>query len=135
MHFINPTGNPERPRNASEAKIASLQRPKRRRSMMRTLIVMTSVGLLLTGGAALAQSGQGGYLGLNPGKNLESASQDPVKPPPVEGSRQGGYLGENFGKNLESASQDPIKPPPVEGSHEGGYLGLIPGGDASASNR
>jgi len=102
---------------------------------MRTLIVMTSVGLLLTAGGAFAQSGQGGYLGVNPGKNLESASQDPVKPPPVRGSGEGGYLGVNPGKNLESASQDPVKPPPVHGSGEGGYLGLNPGEDASASNR
>ena len=94
---------------------------------MRTLMVMTSVGLLLTAGAALAQSGQGGYLGLNPGKNLESVSQDPVKPPPVEGSGQGGYLGEKNGAHLESVSQDPVKPPPVEGSREGGYLGSTPG--------
>jgi len=102
---------------------------------MRTLMVMTSVGLLLTAGAALAQSGQGGYLGLNPGKNLESVSQDPVKPPPVDGSGQGGYLGENPGKNLESAAQDPVKPPPVEGSRQGGYLGEDPGANASGSSR
>ena len=102
---------------------------------MRTLMVMTSVGLLLTAGAALAQSGQGGYLGLNPGKNLESVSQDPVKPPPVDGSGQGGYLGEKVGQTLPSASQDPVKPPPVQGSREGGYLGSTPGAVTPVSGR
>jgi hypothetical protein len=97
-------------------------------TMMRITILMTPIILLLAGsGAAVAQSGQGGYLGKNPGANLESASQDPVKPPPVQGSGQGGYLGENVGANLPSASQDPVKPPPVEGSREGGYLGSKPG--------
>jgi len=95
--------------------------------MLRT-IMMSAVALLLAGGPVLAQSGQGGYLGENPGKNLLSASQDPVKPPPVDGSGQGGYLGEDAGAKLLSASQDPVKPPPVEGSGQGGYLGENPGG-------
>jgi hypothetical protein len=95
---------------------------------MRTTMMMTPIVLLLAGsGVALAQSGQGGYLGKDPGAHLESVSQDPVKPPPVEGSGQGGYLGEKNGAHLETPAQDPVKPPPVEGSREGGYLGSTPG--------
>lgn len=102
---------------------------------MRTAILMAPIALLLVGGAALAQSGQGGYLGQNPGANLPSASQDAVKPPPVQGSGEGGYLGEKVGENLPSASQDPMQPPPVKGSGEGGYLGLVPGAAAPVSGR
>lgn len=103
---------------------------------MRTTILMTPIILLLVGGGpAFAQSGQGGYLGKNPGANLESASQDRAKPSPVQGSGQGGYLGENVGANLPSASQDPVKPPPVQGSGEGSYLGIAPGAAAPASGK
>ncbi len=105
-------------------------------TMMRTTMLMTPIILLLAGsGAAFAQSGQGGYLGKNPGANLESASQDPVKPPPVDGSGQGGYLGEKVGANQPSASQDRIKPPPAEGSREGGYLGIPPATITPVSGR
>jgi hypothetical protein len=102
---------------------------------MRTTILMTPIFLLLAGGVAFAQSGQGGYLGKNPGANLESASQDPVKPPPLQGSGQGGYLGEQVGENQPSAAQDPVKPPPVEGSREGGYLGIPPATITPVSGR
>jgi hypothetical protein len=98
---------------------------------MRSVIVMTPIVLLLGGGAVLAQSGQGGYLGEGAGKNLPTATQDPVKPPPVQGSGEGGYLGEGAGKGVPSASQDPVKPPPERGSGEGGYLGSVPGGNAT----
>jgi hypothetical protein len=98
--------------------------------MMRATMLMTPVFLLLAGGVALAQSGQGGYLGKNPGATLESASRDSVKPPPVHGSGQGGYLGEKAGDNQQSASQQRVAPPPVQGSREGGYLGQAPGGAA-----
>jgi hypothetical protein len=94
---------------------------------MRTAIMTTPIALLLVGGAALAQSGQGGYLGENPGKNLPSVSQERVKPPSEQGSGQGGYLGENAGKNQPSVAQEPEKPPPEKGSGEGGYLGMVPG--------
>ena len=36
-------------------------------------------------------------------------------------------LAENVGEHQLSASQDPAKPPPEQGSGEGGYLGLVPG--------
>jgi hypothetical protein len=108
---------------------------------MRSVIVMTPIVLLLGAGAALAQSGQGGYLGEGAGKNLPSVRQDPVKPPPVQGSGEGGYLGEGAGKDLPSVRQDPVKPPPERGSGEGGYLGSVPGSNTTpgqnpaASNR
>src|SRR5215472_15706240 len=47
--------------------------------------------------AAVAQSHQGGYLGLNPGSN-QTASTTPSG---VPGSRQGGYLGLNHGANVK----------------------------------
>ena len=102
---------------------------------MRTTILMTPLLLLLGSGIALAQSGQGGYLGENPGKNAPAASKDVTKPSSVLGSGQGGYLGENAGKGLPIASQDPIKPPPERGSGQGGYLGMTPGATTPASGR
>ena len=44
-------------------------------------------------------SGEGGYLGRNPGSSVA------VNPsaPPQSGSQQGGYLGLNAGRNLQSA--------------------------------
>jgi hypothetical protein len=59
--------------------------------------------LLGTAGAAHAQSGQGGYLGLNPGGQLAPA---PTAAPQL-GSLQGGYLGKNPGQSatpLKAAS-------------------------------
>jgi hypothetical protein len=103
---------------------------------MRIMMLVSPIILLLAGGeAAFAQSGQGGYLGLNPGENLPSVSQDSVRPPSVNGSGQGGYLGKNAGENQPTASQDVVKPPPVQGSHEGGYLGLAPGEYSQESRR
>jgi hypothetical protein len=104
-------------------------RPQTKEITMRSTILMAPIALLLaSGGTAFAQSGQGGYLGQTPGKDVPSVSQDPVNPPPVQGSGQGGYLGEKAGGNLLTASQDPMKPPPEQGSREGGYLGQAPGG-------
>jgi len=94
---------------------------------MRTTILITPVVLMLASGVAFAQSAQGGYLGKNPGANVDTASQDPVKAPPAFGSGRGGYLGAKIGENQPSASQDPVKPAPTQGSREGGYLGLTPG--------
>ena len=77
-------------------------------------------GALLFGaaGAALAQSHQGGYLGLNPGAGLTAAG--PVVP--EHGSGQGGYLGLNPGAGL-TASGPTVA---THGSGEGGYLGITP---------
>jgi hypothetical protein len=86
----------------------------------RMFVIVTTV-LLAGAGAAMAQSHQGGYLGVNPGGHLATPSQPP---PPEFGSGQGGYLGRNPGEHLAA----PIQPPPSAfGSGEGGYLGLIPG--------
>jgi hypothetical protein len=90
---------------------------------------MTPVVLLLTGGIVLAQSGQGGYLGETPGKNLTSGAPAASS---AQVSGQGGYLGQDPGKNLPSASLDPVKPPPAQGSREGGYLGAAPGAPAAS---
>src|SRR5262249_33418659 len=50
--------------------------------------------------AAVAQSHQGGYLGLNPAHDL-AARTTPTEPaPPIHSSGQGGYLGLNVGANL-----------------------------------
>lgn len=95
---------------------------------MRTTMLMTSMFVLLASGAAFAQSGQGGYLGKQPGATLESASQHSVAPPSGHGSGQGGYLGEKPAEHQASASQQTVAPPPSgSGSGQGGYLGLTPG--------
>jgi hypothetical protein len=72
--------------------------------MRKTLIALTGAVLLASASAALAQSHQGGYLGLNPGS--QQATAPSVPPPPVVGSHQGGYLGINPG-----AHQEPAAPP------------------------
>jgi hypothetical protein len=87
---------------------------------MRTAILTTVV--LLASSTAFAQSGQGGYLGENPGKNLPTASQDATK---LQGSGQGGYLGKNPAKDVPVAARQQGTPP--HGSGEGGYLGSTPG--------
>jgi hypothetical protein len=70
--------------------------------MRRSLAIAVALALLGAAGAASAQSGQGGYLGINPGKNVGAAQQALVPPP---GSQQGGYLGANPGGSLK-----PLKP-------------------------
>ena len=64
--------------------------------MRKLLLVTTCIAMMGFAGAAAAQSGQGGYLGLNPGGHLGT----PGAPPPQLGSLQGGYLGQNPGGAL-----------------------------------
>ncbi|MEJ0068658.1 MAG: hypothetical protein WDO24_07965 [Pseudomonadota bacterium] len=64
--------------------------------MRKILFAVVAVAGLAFSGGAFAQSGQGGYLGANPGGHLTATS--PVAP--QLGSMQGGYLGQNAGANL-----------------------------------
>jgi hypothetical protein len=59
---------------------------------------------LALGGGAVAQSQQGGYLGINPGGHQMSsvAPVEKVGPSGIPGSGQGGYLGLNPGAHLKS---------------------------------
>jgi hypothetical protein len=87
---------------------------------MRHLFVAASaIGLLLASGAALAQSGQGGYLGKDPGANAPSIT---TPQPPAQGSGQGGYLGKDPGGDATTSSGSG-----ASGSGQGGYLGRDPG--------
>jgi hypothetical protein len=65
-------------------------------SMRKILFAVVAVAGLALSGGAFAQSGQGGYLGANPGGHLTATS--PI--PPQLGSMQGGYLGINPGAHL-----------------------------------
>jgi len=70
--------------------------------LMRKLFVTSLVlATLAFGGAAFAQSQQGGYLGENPGGHAATGSGIP----PQVGSMQGGYLGKNPG-----ATSQPQRP-------------------------
>jgi len=69
--------------------------------LMRHWLVLSAAAVLLASGAAYAQSGQGGYLGKNPGAN---APTGPASPPAAQGSGQGGYLGANPGSGATSNS-------------------------------
>jgi hypothetical protein len=70
---------------------------------MRKISMLAGALVLLgTVGTAHAQSGQGGYLGLNPGGQLVAPA--PAAAPQL-GSLQGGYLGKNPGQ-----SATPLKP-------------------------
>jgi len=62
-----------------------------------TIAMMGAMALACVGaaGPSLAQSHQGGYLGLDPGARLAPPT---VAPPPQLGSMQGGYLGRNPGQ-------------------------------------
>jgi hypothetical protein len=65
---------------------------------MRKLLLLTvCLAPLIGGDPAVAQSGQGGYLGLNAGAHAGTAG--PVAP--QLGSLQGGYLGRNAGATLK----------------------------------
>lgn len=89
--------------------------------MRNRIFVLAAVALIAGAGAAMAQSHQGGYLGLNPGGHLATPTQ---ARPPAFGSGQGGYLGKDPGAHLAT----PTQVPPAEfGSGEGGYLGVVPG--------
>ena len=87
--------------------------------------------LLATATGAFAQSGQGGYLGINPGANVPVSHRVEVAQGSGHGSGQGGYLGLNPGAD-QTPSRDVA---PVHGSGEGGYLGLIPGSTTTATPR
>jgi hypothetical protein len=68
--------------------------------MRRILSIAAALALFGTAGfgmagAAHAQSGQGGYLGVNPGGQAASSAAGA----PQLGSLQGGYLGRNPGQN------------------------------------
>jgi hypothetical protein len=83
-----------------------------------TIATGLMAGALFASGGAFAQSHQGGYLGINPGAHLASASAAT----PTHGSGQGGYLGIDPGARLtESQAVQP-----EQGSGQGGYLGLTP---------
>jgi hypothetical protein len=71
------------------------------KAMKKFLTIAAALALLGAASAAHAQSGQGGYLGLNPGGQLAPAPA----PAPQLGSLQGGYLGKNPGQ-----SATPLKP-------------------------
>jgi len=86
---------------------------------MRSLIVAGAL-LLASAGGAFAQSGQGGYLGIDPGAHQVAAPSATTWRP---GSGQGGYLGIDPGAHLSAAPAAT----PTQGSGEGGYLGMIPG--------
>jgi hypothetical protein len=64
-------------------------------SIRKILFALVAVAGLAVSGGAFAQSGQGGYLGANPGGH-QTTSQAPAQ----LGSMQGGYLGQNPGAGL-----------------------------------
>ena len=92
---------------------------------MRHFLALSAVAVLLAGGAAYAQSNQGGYIGKKPGANAPTGQATP----PRQGMGQGGYLGKDPGAN---ASTDQANPP-AQGSGQGGYLGTNSGGATSSS--
>ncbi|SRR5258706_2380875 len=85
--------------------------------MKRILTVAAALAVFGMAGTAYAQSGQGGYLGLNPGKNVGTSA---ARSAPAQGSGQGGYLGKNPGAGVSAAASEA---PPRRGSGQGGYLG------------
>jgi hypothetical protein len=66
--------------------------------MRKILFAAVAVASLAVSAGAFAQSGQGGYLGLNPGGQLAAAPS--AQPHPS--SQQGGYLGVNPGAGLSA---------------------------------
>jgi len=67
--------------------------------MRKILFAAVAVASLAFSAGAFAQSGQGGYLGINPGSQVAAAPS--AQPHP--GSQQGGYLGINPGAGLNAA--------------------------------
>jgi hypothetical protein len=90
--------------------------------MKRFLMIAATLACCGMAGTASAQSGQGGYLGLNPGKNVAPQSAPAAA---LHGSGQGGYLGLNPGAGVSVSN---VPAPPTHGSGQGGYLGLNPSG-------
>jgi hypothetical protein len=79
---------------------------------MRKLFLAALAAATLTfGGAAFAQSQQGGYLGQNPGGHQTASAAAPTH---IE-SHQGGYLGRNAGADLKPAhvNDDEMKTSPT----------------------
>ena len=62
--------------------------------MRHVLVAASALSLLLSGGIAFAQSGQGGYLGKDPAAQAPTGAPNQ---PQTQGSGQGGYLGSNPG--------------------------------------
>jgi hypothetical protein len=89
---------------------------------MRHLLVTAALSVVLMSGAALAQSGQGGYLGKHPG--TDAAGNPPTSQAPSTGSGQGGYLGKSPGGDATSSGSAGTS---TMGSGQGGYLGKNPG--------
>ncbi len=81
--------------------------------MRRILMLWVAVACLGVAGTASAQSGQGGYLGLNPGKTQTAGT---TGLPEARSSGQGGYLGRNVGADVKplapaavvDANSDPV---------------------------
>lgn len=69
--------------------------------MRHVLVAASALSLLLSGGVAFAQSGQGGYLGKNPAADAPTGAPNQ---PPATGSGQGGYLGSNPGTSNSGGS-------------------------------
>jgi hypothetical protein len=88
--------------------------------MRRILTIAAALAFVGTASTAFAQSHQGGYLGLNPGKSVATSAPRATSP----GSGQGGYLGKNPGAGVGAAQAAA----PRRGSGQGGYLGLNPAG-------
>src|SRR5262245_22482826 len=78
--------------------------------MTRRTLALTIALLAASATAALAQSHQGGYLGLDPGGQTATRAA-PAAPPPAHGSGQGGYLGLNNGAHLAPATPEPTTGP------------------------
>jgi hypothetical protein len=89
--------------------------------MRHMLVAASAASLLLASGAALAQSGQGGYLGKDPGANAPTSAP---REPPARGSGQGGYLGKDPGDAAAGSGSGAAGP--TTGSGQGGYLGRNP---------
>jgi hypothetical protein len=86
------------------------------------LMIAATLACFGMAGTASAQSGQGDYLGLNPGKGAGTFSAPAT---PLHGSGQGGYLGLNPGAGISAGT---ARTAPSRGSGQGGYLGLNPAG-------
>jgi hypothetical protein len=90
--------------------------------MRRVLTIAAALAFFGTAGTAFAQSGQGGYLGLNPGKGV---GVNTTLAPPQHGSGQGGYLGLNPGADVTTARAQTA---PTRGSRQDDYLRSNPSG-------
>jgi hypothetical protein len=70
--------------------------------MRKLFLAALAAAALTTGGAAFAQSQQGGYLGQNPAGQQTASAAAPAR---IGGSGQGGYLGQNPGGALKPAGR------------------------------